>query len=82
MIYRFFWRKSKKVNNIITKLKMTSNDNKIIIKNVIGAFIVKGLALFISLALTPTYIKFFNNEYTLGLWFTINSVLSWIINFD
>lgn len=70
------------MNKIITKLKTTSNDNKTIVYNVIGAFIIKGLALFISLALTPTYIKFFNNEYTLGLWFTINSVLSWMLNFD
>lgn len=52
------------------------------IVNMIGAFGIKGLALVISLLTTPAYLRFFQNESVLGLWFTINSVLAWILNFD
>lgn len=64
------------------KFRNMSENNKIVLKNVLGAFIVKGLALFISLFTMPAYLHFFNNETVLGMWFTILSVLSWILNFD
>lgn len=67
---------------IIGKFKNSSKDDKNIIINVAGAFFIKGLSLIISLLLTPAYIKFFNDEVALGLWFTVNSVLAWILNFD
>ena len=59
-----------------------SENNKIVIKNVFGAFVVKGLSLILSLFTMPAYLRFFNNEVALGLWFTILSVLTWILNFD
>lgn len=67
---------------LIEKFKNSSKDDKNIIINVAGAFFIKGLSLIISLLLTPAYIKFFNDEVALGLWFTVNSVLAWILNFD
>jgi len=70
----------------ITSLKskvIHSNENdSTIIKNTIGAFLIKGGALFISLYTMPQYIRYFNNQQMLGLWFTISSVLSWILTFD
>lgn len=59
-----------------------SENSRIIIANVAGAFLVKGLSLTVSLLATPTYIKFFKDEAVLGVWFTILSVISWILNFD
>lgn len=56
--------------------------NKIVIKNVVGAFLVKGGALVLSLFTMPAYMRFFNNEEVLGLWFTVLSLLTWILNFD
>lgn len=50
--------------------------------NIGGAFIVKGFSLLISLFTIPLYMKFFGNEVIMGLWFTLVSVLSWILNFD
>lgn len=67
---------------IFNLLKNTSQNNKIIIKNTIGAFTVKGLALIISLFTTPAFIRYFNNNIILGVWYTLLSVLSWFLNFD
>lgn len=54
----------------------------IIIKNIIAAFIIKGGALLISFFSLPAFIRFFNNQAVLGVWFTILSVLTWILSFD
>ena len=70
------------VKNIVTSLKNLSEKNTIVLKNTVGAFLVKGIALAISLFTMPAYLRFFNNEMALGLWFTILSVLNWILNFD
>jgi len=68
----------------LSKLKKTLNNknNKTIINNAAGAFLVKGGALFVSLLTMPAFISYFNNQHVLGLWFTILSVLTWILTFD
>lgn len=72
--------------NYITKLKSkifnTNENNKAILYNVLGAFVIKGGALVISLFTMPAYMRYFDNQQILGLWFTILSVLSWILSFD
>lgn len=62
--------------------KKFSENGKIIIKNVSGAFIIRGISVVFSFFMMPMYIRFFNNQIVLGLWFTILSVLSWILTFD
>lgn len=64
------------------RLRNTNENNKVIINNVMGTFIIKGLALLLSLFTMPAYIRYFNNQQVLGLWFTMLSVLSWILTFD
>jgi len=64
------------------KLENSNGNNKTIIFNAMGAFVIKGGALIISLFTMPAYFKYFNNQETLGLWFTILSVLAWILAFD
>ena len=70
------------LNKIKQKFRSASDNDKIVYRNVIGAFVVKGGALFISLFTLPAYIKFFNNDVVLGVWYTILSLLNWILNFD
>ena len=63
-------------------IKNISNDNKVVVKNMCGAFLVKGLSLSLSLFTMPAYMRFFQNQTVLGVWFTIVSVLNWILVFD
>lgn len=72
------------MQNLIVNLKKNMNNekDKQVIKNMFGAFTVKGGALIISLFTMPAYIKYFDNQVVLGLWFTVLSVMLWILSFD
>lgn len=70
------------IGRIKESIKGASENDIIIYKNVIGAFIVKGGAFFVTLYTLPVYINFFNNDEMLGMWFAILSLLNWILNFD
>lgn len=70
------------LNKFVILYKRMHINNRIVIKNVAVAFLVKGGALLLTLFTMPAYIRFFNNDITLGLWFTISSIFGWILNFD
>lgn len=61
--------------------KLSSSDRKLM-WNMFGTLFVKGLGLILSIIITPAYIRFFNDDITLGLWFTVLSVLNWMLYFD
>lgn len=67
---------------LLKKIKCFSRYDKIVFYNVVGAFVIKGFALLLSFFSMPSYIRFFQNDITLGLWFTALSVLNWILTFD
>ena len=67
---------------LIERLKNTSRTNKEVIWNIIGAFIVKGGSLILGLFTMPAYMNYFSDANILGVWFTILSVISWIMTFD
>lgn len=69
---------------IIFELKKVLKDNeeKNLILNILAAFLIKGLSLFITFFSMPLYIKYFDNNRVLGVWYTILSVLSWIVICD
>ena len=67
---------------MLEKLKSLSGNNRTIAINVAGAFVVRGAALVVSLFTMPAYLRFFDNNATLGIWYTILSVLNWVLMFD
>lgn len=73
--------KSNFINNAVKSLGM-STDNKQLFNNITGSFLIKGTSLFISLFTMPAYLQYFEDERILGIWFTIVSILNWILTFD
>ena len=63
---------------MLKKYASLGSEEKNLIKNIILAFVIKGAALIVSLLSTPLYIKYFDDNTLLGVWYTILSVLSWI----
>lgn len=65
------------------KTKVSSNENTdIIIRNTFWATLIKGGSLFVALLTTPAYMHYFESNEILGVWFTLLSVLIWILNCD
>ena len=59
-----------------------TNNSSIVIKNTTVSVAVKGASLIIAFFTTPAYMYYFGSETVLGVWFTILSVLAWILNCD
>ena len=57
-------------------------NNKNILVNILGAFLVKGGSMLLTLFLLPAYLKFFGNDNILGIWYTILSIINWVLVFD
>jgi len=68
--------------SLLEKFRNTNVNNRTIFYNTLGAFLVKGAALIVSLFTMPSYMRYFEDQQILGLWFTILSVLSWVLTFD
>lgn len=64
------------------RISSLNNDNRTLLANLIGTYLVKGLAIVISVFMTPAYIRYFEDNAVLGAWFAIVSILNWIITFD
>lgn len=76
-------------NRLAVKVKKVfskSKDNRTLASNIVSTFGIKGVALVISLLSTPAYVRYFANDtpdgIVVGVWFTLISVFSWILNFD
>lgn len=63
-------------------LKKMNEKDVSILKNVSASFLIKGGALLVSFATLPAFINFFKDQQVLGVWFTVFSILSWILTFD
>ncbi|MDU6855736.1 MAG: hypothetical protein E6370_11915 [Clostridiales bacterium] len=67
---------------VFRNVNKMSYNTKVVFYGVIGTLGVKGISLFVSLFTMPSYMNYFSSSKILGLWFTILSVLTWILNFD
>lgn len=68
--------------DIKSKIKNTDKDSKSVVLNMINTFLVKGGALIVGLLTTPAYMRFFDDNSVLGVWYTMLSVLTWVLYFD
>ena len=64
------------------RMLLSDTENASLIKNITGAFTVKGLSLLVSLFTMPAYMNFFADQEMLGVWYTLFSVMNWILNLD
>ena len=62
--------------------KNRSENTRTLISNIFGAFIIKGLSLVISLLTVPAFIRYFNDNIYLGIWYTVLSFVMWFVTFD
>jgi O-antigen/teichoic acid export membrane protein len=70
------------IRNFLDKYSSMSNNTKVVAKNTLYAFTIKGFALAISFFSVSLFIKYFNNNEVLGVWYTSLSVLTWFLTFD
>ena len=67
---------------IIADLYRRFANNRALIYNILGSFAVKGGTMLLSLISMPLYMNYFEDNILLGVWFTMHTVLSWILVFD
>lgn len=69
-------------NRFLGRLKRLQGNSRVVVKNAFYAFVIKGLALAVSFFSTPIFIRYFDNNEVLGLWYTLLAMLSWFLTFD
>ena len=52
------------------------------ISNILSAFVIKGGSMLVGIFTIPAYMRFFASESILGVWYTLLSLLTWVLNFD
>lgn len=56
--------------------------DRIVRLNAIGAYGIKGLSMLVGLAAVPAYMRYFESGAVLGTWYTIQTLLQWVLMFD
>lgn len=64
------------------KIKTILTNNKNIFSNILSAYGVKGFSVLLSLFSVPAYMRFFQDQNVLGVWYTILSLIEWVFMFD
>lgn len=68
--------------DIFRKIKLVKGTNKQLLINTIAVLGTRGLGLVVSLFTMPAYMRYFEEQKILGLWFTMLAVLTWVLTFD
>lgn len=67
---------------MLYSIKTNDCETKSILTNIFSIVLIKGGSVVVSLLTLPLYMRYFDNAISLGLWFTILSVLNWFLSFD
>lgn len=70
------------IKRIISKYMPTDKQSIQILVNVFASFLVRGGSLVVSLLTLPAYLRYFDDQQILGVWFTAISVMTWVLTFD
>lgn len=70
------------MNNKMMAWRRLTGSSKTFLINVLSSFGVKGLSILVGFVSMPAFISYFGDNAILGLWFTMLSVLSWILMAD
>jgi O-antigen/teichoic acid export membrane protein len=68
--------------DILSKVKLIKGTNKQLLINTMAVLGTRGFGLIVSLFTMPAYMRYFEEQKILGLWFTLLAVLTWILTFD
>ena len=58
------------------------SNNKLLTKNISGVVLLKGASMILNFVMTPMYLDYFKDQDVLGIWYTLQSILIWILTFD
>ncbi len=61
---------------------LRSKNNRSLFLNIAGAYSIKGLAVLVGILTVPAFIAYFEDDAILGVWFTLLSLLTAVLNFD
>ncbi len=64
------------------KIEYVIKREKEIFFNIIGSFIIKGGSIVLGMFTIPAYMRYFESNSILGVWYTILTVINWIMTFD
>ena len=59
-----------------------SEKDRIVYQNILGSLVIRGGSLLLSFFTMPGYLHYFQDQGILGVWYTVLSVLTWVLNFD
>ena len=59
-----------------------SEKDRIVYQNILGSLVIRGGSLLLSFFTMPGYLHYFQDQRILGVWYTVLSVLTWVLNFD
>ncbi len=77
------FRESYSTNKTFKDFLFSKNDSSEVSRNVVGAFVIRAMAILIAFFTVPVYLNYFNSDNSIyGIWLAITSILSIVMVFD
>ncbi len=66
----------------VSRLRRADDNTRTVASQTVAAVLIRGGGLLLSLVSTPALIRYFDDDAVLGVWYTLLSVLMWVLHFD